>query len=239
MKGVQPTGNDQIVFYTLILYAMFRGVLHEFGHASSAKVFGSQVGSIGAGIYWVYPVLFADVNASWALSRRQRIAVALAGSYMDVLLIGVLGLLYLVWRNTNLLFLAGLSFTAVFINMNPFLKFDGYWVLSDVVGVPNLRNESQRALSRLLRRYPGFRPGRDIPLSGFAIASWLYLVRTLSLFVQSLPSMLNQFEGFLGNPLTLQGLSTFFSILVRGIVIYSLGKMLLWDALVGRIRKNV
>ncbi len=113
-------------------------LFHEFGHTSACTRFGGKCGAIGFGIYWVYPVFFADVTGAWKLPRMQRAIVDLGGIYFQCLCVSLL----IIWNYLKPSYAVSM---AIFIsnasllpNLYPFLKMDGYWFLSDITGIPNL-----------------------------------------------------------------------------------------------------
>lgn len=115
---------------------------HEFGHASSAKYFGAKHGGIGGGFYLFTPVFFADVSDIWKLSRYKRIIVNLSGVYFE----SIMSCVYIVFgllSNIEMFVIIGIFiFLHSLWNLNPFLRNDGYWVLSDGLDYPNLSKNS-------------------------------------------------------------------------------------------------
>lgn len=126
-------------------------LLHEMGHAAACLYWGAKPGDIGVGLYIVFPVFWSGLKSAWQLKRHQRAFVDLGGLYMqwliNVLLIALsfLGNLHwlgviIFWNNLSTLF-----------SLFPFLRLDGYWLASDLIGVPNLNQESRAALINLIR----------------------------------------------------------------------------------------
>jgi putative peptide zinc metalloprotease protein len=136
--------GEVVLVLALVMVSL---VLHEFGHASACRAFGAKEGEIGFAVYLVFPVFYCDVTDAWRLSRRQRAALDLAGLYTQGLFAALMLGSYLV-SGRDLFLWAFLAISASYIpNLNPFLKMDGYWFLSDMLGVANL---SQR-VGELLR----------------------------------------------------------------------------------------
>ncbi len=122
-------------------------VLHEFGHASACKKLGAKHGDIGFGFYLLSPVMYADVSDIWKLKRNKRIIVNLAGVYIQLLIALLMGFVFMFTDQIEyLLTLYFLGVISVFINLNPFFRTDGYWILSDITGVSNLRKLSNSLL---------------------------------------------------------------------------------------------
>jgi putative peptide zinc metalloprotease protein len=117
-------------------------IFHEFGHSSASEKFNAKCGEIGFGFYLLTPVLYSDVTEVWRLKKSQRVIVDLAGVYMQFLFMSILSLIYI--TTNNQIYLAASLFIGVgaLVNLNPFLRFDGYWVLSDITNTVNLRSRS-------------------------------------------------------------------------------------------------
>ena len=145
-----------VFFYPLVLLILF---FHELGHAASAYLFGVKPKNIGFGFYLIFPVFYADVTDVWRLNKWKRTIVNLGGIFFQLLI--NLGLLYIMYHTpdrrviTLLTYIITLNITTIIINVNPFLKFDGYWVYSDLCNLPNLRQQSNMLLIRLIKKvYP-------------------------------------------------------------------------------------
>jgi len=140
-------------------------VLHEFGHGFACKKFGRDAGLGGEvhtmGIMFLVftPLPYVDASSAWAFrSRYHRIIVGLGGMIIEL---GVASVAAVVWARTgpgtlhaiayNVMFIASVS-TLIF-NANPLLRYDGYYVLSDLLEIPNLSNRSKEYLTYLVKRY--------------------------------------------------------------------------------------
>ncbi|UVM01895.1 HlyD family efflux transporter periplasmic adaptor subunit [Pseudomonas atacamensis] len=163
--------------------------LHELGHALVATRLGLRVGHMGIAFVVMWPMLYTDTGESWKLSRsRQRLAIASAGIVTELSLAGLSTLGWALCdpgalRNA-LLYLATTSWLlSLALNASPFMRFDGYFILSDVLDFPNL-HERASALARVtLRRnllglqeqWPEtFPTGQRHLLVTFAILTWIY-----------------------------------------------------------------
>lgn len=123
-------------------------VIHELSHAYVAKYYGLHVPVIGIAFIVLWPVLFTDVTDSWKLkSRGQRLAVTVAGVTAELLLAG---LATIGWALSDPGFMQSIFFivssstwiSSLLININPFMRFDGYYLLSDLWGIDNLQPRS-------------------------------------------------------------------------------------------------
>ena len=137
---------EQAGMIVLALFAV--KVLHELGHAYTATRYGCRVTSMGVALLVMVPVLYTDTTDSWKLSsRRRRMAIAAAGMGVELVVAAVATFAWnflpngLV-RNAACL-LATISWTmSLAVNINPLFRFDGYFVLSDGLGIPNLQDRA-------------------------------------------------------------------------------------------------
>ena len=183
-----------------LLYLCFAGIkaIHEFGHGFACKVFGRRNGSGGEvhtmGIMFLVlmPVPYVDASSAWAFrSKWQRIMVGAAGMYVELAVAAVAAI---VWANTqagtlihdvcyNLIFVAGVS--TVLFNANPLLRYDGYYMLSDMLEMPNLAQRGKEYIYYLVRKYiyrvrkprnPAHTSGERFWLFTYATTSSIYRV---------------------------------------------------------------
>lgn len=136
----------QWLIYILIIGAIL--FLHEFGHASACKKLGAEPGNIGFGFYLLSPVMFADVSDIWKLSSKERNYVNFSGLYIEILLAMVLSLIFhFITADVSILIINSFILFNFVLNLNPFLRYDGYWILSDSIKTPNLRRVSIQKLN--------------------------------------------------------------------------------------------
>lgn len=136
----------------LLVFMLLSSFFHELGHASACKHFGVQHGGIGFGLYLTFPVLYTDVTEVWKLNRIQRCVVNIAGVYFQSYwLIGLL-IGFFLTGNDILRYLILIMNFGFLMTLNPFFKFDGYWIASDLLGVPNLRARSKELLNYWYKR---------------------------------------------------------------------------------------
>jgi putative peptide zinc metalloprotease protein len=184
-QGVLAPGNLFWLYVGLVLIK----TVHEFGHAFACRRFGGEVHTMGVMFLLFTPVPYMDATASWSFrSRWHRALVGAAGMIVEVF---VAALAMFVWASTgngplhsvayNMIFVAGV--TTVFFNANPLLRFDGYYILSDLLDIPNLHQRSTAMLRHFVEFYGfGYRksvsPARSRKEAGwlttFAIASGIY-----------------------------------------------------------------
>lgn len=162
---------------------------HEMGHGLAAKRFGCRVPAMGVALLVMWPVLWTDVTDAWRLTdRRQRLIIDAAGMAAEVMVAVLASLLWAVLPDgpvrSAVFLLAGSTWVLTLaVNLNPLMRFDGYFLLSDLLDEPNLQDRSF-ALGRwwLRERLFGFgdrppevlAPARRSLLVGYALAIWVY-----------------------------------------------------------------
>lgn len=160
---------------------VFASLFHELGHCAAVAAFGARVRRIGFGIYWLSPALFSDVSDAWTLTRGQRVAVDCGGIYFQMLACACYALFaaFLTSPAIQLAFRIAIAanLVAVLSALNPILKYDGYWIVSDALSIPNLRRQSERAIGEFVRH--GIAPSF---LVGYAVLSIVYSAALLLLF---------------------------------------------------------
>ncbi len=145
-------------------------IIHEFGHGLTAKHFGGEVHEMGMLFLVLTPALYCDVTDSWLLpSKWKRIWISAAGIYVECFLAS---LATFVWWNTEQGLLNSLCLATMFIcsvntilfNANPLLRYDGYYVMSDWLEIPNLRIKSTQFFSYLFQEKV---LGLEIPVQSY------------------------------------------------------------------------
>lgn len=136
----------------------FAKILHELGHAYTATRYGVRVAHMGVSFIVLFPMLYTDTSESWKLTdRRKRLAIVVAGMATEIGLAGIATLCWSLatdgaWRSA-FFFLATTSWIlSLGINASPFMRFDGYFVLSDLLDMPNLHARSFAFGRHCLRR---------------------------------------------------------------------------------------
>ena len=144
---------DKIFSFNILYYLLafeFGCLFHEIGHASACRKYGASPGGIGFGFYLFLPVLFSDVSDAWRLKPGERIAVNLGGIYFEMILASLMLLGYYISHNFGLLIIPCILILSTLSNLNPFIKYDGYWILSDAIGVPNLHKNANKKFIQFL-----------------------------------------------------------------------------------------
>lgn len=132
--------------------------LHELGHAYTATRYGVRVAHMGVAFLVLWPVLYTDTSESWKLAdRRQRFHIAGAGILVELIIAGLATLGWGLCENpmlkSALFFLATTSWMiSLALNASPFMRFDGYFLLSDRLDLPNLHERSGALAQAWMRR---------------------------------------------------------------------------------------
>lgn len=159
------TFSNKVNAYTIIgllLFMLASSFFHELGHASACKRFGIKHGGIGFGLYLNFPVLYTDVTEVWKLDRSRRCVVNIAGVYFQLMCIIPIIVCFMLTDSDVLRYMIIIMNFGFVMTLNPFFKFDGYWMASDILGVPNLRQRSKEIIryyiNKLRRRSIGEMP---------------------------------------------------------------------------------
>lgn len=158
VRQVMPTGSADY-WVRLWIGLSLISTIHEFGHGLTCKHFGGR--ATGMGLLWMYglPCFYCDVSGAWMLPRKsERLWVGAAGLYYQFIA-GAAALL--LWRvlepgtaaSDLLLAMAASCGLLSFFNLNPLLKLDGYYLLSDTLEMPNLRQRAFEFAGRRLARF--------------------------------------------------------------------------------------
>lgn len=182
----------RLVIAIMLLIGVIK-VLHELAHAVVCKWLGGECREIGVMLLFGIPCLYCDVSDAWMIPRRgERMLVSAAGMIAEMCVAAVAALLWVAmtpgpWRDAALFVMVIGSVNTLLVNGNPLLRYDGYFILSDFMGVPNLGAEAIAATRRRVRRMlwghdddasPASEPN-GLPVSqwwliGYSIASTIY-----------------------------------------------------------------
>lgn len=204
--GWEEIGRDLPRLYRLdmLLWAWLLALgivtLHEFAHGLTCKHFGGEVHEMGLMLLYFHPTLYCNVSDAWLFPEKsKRLWVTFAGVYFELFL---WALSTLAWRmsdpDSELHFAALMVMTVTgaktFFNINPLMKLDGYYLLSDYLAIPNLRQKSFRYIGAKIGRLWGAASGgaagvtpreRRIYLAygllGFVYSSWVIGLITVGL----------------------------------------------------------
>lgn len=192
--NILDPGNIPYLYLSFILVK----VCHEFGHAFACKKFGKTGGSGGEvhvmGIMFLIfmPMPYVDASSAWAFrSKWRRIVVGAGGMFVELAIAAVAAI---IWARTgegrplhiiayNTMFIASVS--TLLFNANPLLRYDGYYILSDILEIPNLAPRSRQYIYYLTKHYvwgvrkpynPANNAGEKLWLPLYGVASTIYRV---------------------------------------------------------------
>lgn len=163
--------QPSLLVLMFVLTALSAG-FHEFGHAAACRYGGATPGVMGAGLYLVWPAFYTDVTDSYRLSKGGRLRTDLGGLYFNmVFALATFG----VWALTGwtpLLILIPLQLLQMVHQLLPFVRLDGYLILSDLTGVPDLFARIKPTLSSAV-------PGHETDARAAALKPWVRVVVTV------------------------------------------------------------
>jgi len=174
-------GVRHLVYAPLLLLLVFglvvvAGILHEIGHATACRYGGARPGVMGAGIYVVWPAFYTDVTDAYRLSKGGRLRTDLGGVYLNAIFILLTAGAYFLTGYEVLLVVIFVQHMEIVRQLLPLLRFDGYLVLSDLTGVPDLFSRMGPILVSLI---PGKKPDHRV----VALKPWVRVAVTLWVLV--------------------------------------------------------
>jgi putative peptide zinc metalloprotease protein len=189
------------LLYNPILLLMVLGLvvlataLHEIGHATAARYGGAEPGVMGAGIYVVWPAFYTDVTDAYRLNRGGRLRVDLGGVYFNaIFILGVAGA-YALTGFEPLLVLVLVQHLQILQQFLPFLRLDGYYILSDLTGVPDMFQRIKPTLKSILpwkgehEKVEELKPWVRVAISTWVIALIPVLLLVFGLLIFNMPRM--------------------------------------------------
>jgi len=151
---LSPSNIGWVYFCTVLVKAA-----HEFGHSAVVKKYGGEVHTVGIMFMLLAPLPYMDATASWSFRKKwQRMFVGAAGMLFEFFIAAVA---LIAWANLGGGILKALAYnvfiicsvSTVLFNINPLMRFDGYYILTDLLDMPNLQQHSVSHLKYLLERY--------------------------------------------------------------------------------------
>ncbi|HTT53260.1 MAG TPA: hypothetical protein VMH35_17835 [Streptosporangiaceae bacterium] len=136
--GLEQVLRDPVDLLIVAGLTVASAAFHECGHATGCRYGGARPGRIGVGIYLVWPSFFTNVTDSYRLSRGGRLRTDLGGLYFNLVFMLALAGIYAATSAQVLLLVIAINHLEMLEQLLPFVRFDGYFILSDLVGVPDL-----------------------------------------------------------------------------------------------------
>ncbi|MEA2192951.1 MAG: putative peptide zinc metalloprotease protein [Solirubrobacteraceae bacterium] len=162
-----------LVFFAAIVVAT---AFHECGHATACAYGGARPGVLGAGIYVVWPVFYCDVTDAYRLGKGGRLRTDLGGIYFNAIFALATAGLYAVTSFEPLLLIVVLQNFAILQQLMPLLRLDGYYIVSDITGVPDILNRVRPILTSLI-------PGRAPDPKVAELKAWVRVAVTTYILV--------------------------------------------------------
>ena len=156
---VRSSFADTLSWAGLVKYfaaIIFLKIVHESAHSLAAIHFRCRVRGIGLGFMLFVPRLYTDTTDSWRLPRRQRLLIDAAGIIIELLIGGIAALLWYYFppgyaKSTFFYIFTVSTLSTLLVNGNPFIRYDGYYILSDLVNIENLMSRSSEFIKSFWR----------------------------------------------------------------------------------------
>jgi putative peptide zinc metalloprotease protein len=182
-QGARQTLYQPLLFLMVFALVVLSAAFHEVGHATACSYGGAKPGKMGAGLYLVWPAFYTDVTDAYRLDRRGRLRTDLGGVYFNILFALATAGVYALTGFEPLLIVVFLLQLEIVQQMLPFLRMDGYYVVSDLTGVPDL-------FARIKPILTSFLPGRPSDPRvdelkrwvRFAVTAWVLVVIPILVF---------------------------------------------------------
>jgi putative peptide zinc metalloprotease protein len=193
--GIRQVLRDPVDLLIVLGLTLVSAVFHECGHATGCRYGGARPGVIGVGIYLVWPAFFTNVTDSYRLSRAGRLRTDLGGLYFNVVFMLALAGIYVATSAEVLLLVIAVAHLEMLDQLLPFVRFDGYFILSDLIGVPDLFArvvpivKSALPAGRRDPRVAGLRRRARIVVTGWVLCVIPVLLFTMGYLLLHLPGV--------------------------------------------------
>ena len=189
VHGIDP-GLRAVIYRPALLLALLGGVVlatafHEIGHATACRYGGANPGAMGVGIYIVWPAFYTDVTDAYRLGRGGRLRTDLGGIYFNAIFALAATAVYAATRFEALLLLVLVQNFVILQQLLPLVRLDGYYVISDLTGVPDMFARIAPVLKSLV---PGRRASKQVSelkpwVRGVVTAYVLFVVPLLAVSI--------------------------------------------------------
>lgn len=174
--------------------------LHELGHITACVRHGARQGGIGVGLYWIWPAFYADVRGGWVLGHVERAVISLGGLYFQSIYLATICAIELTTGDGTLSIAIGISTLLMLTTLNPVFKYDGYWILSDLLNITNLHTRIGSHLQALLvsdrmARRPLLRTRMTGVAVGFALVATAYILYLLEMMLRMVAGEVSRLPG--------------------------------------------
>ena len=193
--GIQQVLRDPVDLLVVVALTVVSAAFHECGHATGCRYGGARPGVVGVGIYLIWPSFFTNVTDSYRLSRAGRLRTDLGGLYFNLIFMLALAGLYAATSAEVLLLVIAITHLEMLEQLLPFVRFDGYFILSDLAGVPDLFARVVPLLRSVVSRGPrdprvtGLRRHARIVVTGWVLCVLPLLSAGLGYLLLHLPGI--------------------------------------------------
>jgi putative peptide zinc metalloprotease protein len=193
--GIGQVLRDPVDLLVVLGLSLVSALFHECGHATGCRYGGARPGVIGVGMYLVWPSFFTNVTDSYRLSRAGRLRTDLGGLYFNLVFMLALAGIYAATSSQVLLLVIAVTHLEMLDQLLPFVRFDGYFILSDIIGVPDLFARVVPIVKSALRagrrdpRVAGLRRGARIVVTGWVLCVIPLLLFTMGYLLLYLPGV--------------------------------------------------
>jgi putative peptide zinc metalloprotease protein len=174
--ATQSLIGEPVMLLAVVALTLLSALFHELGHAAGCYRGGGRPGRIGFGLYLIFPAFYTNVNDAYRLSRRARLRTDLGGVYFSGIAALTAGVGYLATQSSILLLVALLNQIGLLQQLLPIVRLDGYYILGDLTGVPDMFGRVKPLLLSLL---PGRPTNPDVknmrPRIRTAVTAWVLL----------------------------------------------------------------
>jgi putative peptide zinc metalloprotease protein len=178
------------IILTIAIFPLMK-LFHEFAHAYTVKTWGGEVHEMGISLLVLMPVPYVDASAAWSFREKYKRALVGASGMIVELFLAAIALIIWTLVQPGLIkdaalsaFLIG-SVSTILFNANPLLRFDGYYILQDLIEIPNLYSRAGKFNAYLFKRYvlgqsgvtsPATDPSEQVWLSSYGALAWVYRI---------------------------------------------------------------
>src|SRR5918998_6839741 len=169
--GLRSALYNPVLLLAVLASVVVATAFHEFGHASACRYGGARPGVMGVGLYLVWPAFYCDVTDAYRLNRAGRLRTDLGGVYFNAIFALAAGGAFLLTGFEPLVLVILAQHMIVLQQLLPILRFDGYYVMTDLTGVPDILTRIKPILASLF-------PGREPDPRVQELKPWVRLVVT-------------------------------------------------------------
>jgi putative peptide zinc metalloprotease protein len=170
-QGVRSMLYQPTLMLLVLALIILSAAFHEIGHATACRYGGAKPGVLGAGIYIVWPALYSDVTDAYRLGKGGRLRTDLGGVYFNVIFMLATAGAYFWTHYEPLLVVIALQNIEIIHQFLPFLRLDGYYIIADLTGVPDIFGRIRPVLRSLI-------PGRETPPEVAELKPWVRVAVT-------------------------------------------------------------